>query len=132
MAERPVSQKPVLQKLLLKPGMRAAVLNAPSSYQTILQDAPRDVDLHQRIDAGHFDFIHYFATQREELLREGPRLRETLKPNGILWVSYPKGKAVATDLNRDVVRITLAEVRLEVFSQVAIDDVWSALRARPM
>ena len=122
----------MLHKLLLRPGMRAVVLNAPSSYQAILQDVPRDVDLHQRIDDGRFDFIHCFATRRDELLRESPKLRDALNPNGILWISYPKGKAVATDLNRDVVRTTLAEVRLEAFSQVAIDEVWSALRARPI
>ncbi|HET6318850.1 MAG TPA: hypothetical protein VFG86_20535 [Chloroflexota bacterium] len=127
MAERPApSEKPILQKLLLKSGHRAAVLNAPPSYQSTLQQIP---NVHQELD-GAFDFIHVFATRREELLRDGPKWRAALAPNGLLWLSYPKGKAVKTDLNRDVVRVSLHEVGLETVSQVSIDDVWSALRAK--
>jgi hypothetical protein len=127
MAERSApSEKPILQKLLLKSGQRAAVLNAPPSYQATLQQIP---NVHQELD-GTFDFIHVFATQREELLRHGPKWRAALAANGLLWLSYPKGKAVKTDLNRDVVRVSLQEVGLETVSQVSIDDVWSALRAK--
>ena len=45
-------------------------------------------------------------------------------------MSYPKGKSIKSDLNRDVVRLVLQEVGLETVSQVAIDEVWSALRAK--
>lgn len=48
----------------------------------------------------------------------------------MLWVSYPKGEAIPTDLNRYIVRTTHDGVGLEVVSQVAIDDTWSALRAK--
>jgi hypothetical protein len=122
------SQKPILSKLLLKPGVRAAVLNAPASYAGVLREIPAvatDLD-------GKFGFIHVFATTREELTREAPTWRAALEPNGLLWVSYPKGKSIKTDLNRDVVRTALQEVGLETVSQVAIDDVWSALRAKPV
>ena len=129
MAERAAtSEKPILQKLLLRPGQRAAVLNAPPSYEAVAQQIPEV----QRQLSGSFDFIHVFATQRDELLREGPKWRAALAPNGLLWVSYPKGKALKTDLNRDVVRLALEEVRLETVSQVSIDDTWSALRAKAM
>jgi hypothetical protein len=47
-----------------------------------------------------------------------------------VWISYPKGKALQTDLNRDIVRVTLVPLGLEVVSQVAIDETWSALRAK--
>jgi hypothetical protein len=125
MAERPaVSTRPIADKLLFKPGLRGAVVNAPAGY---VERLGREVG-HQ-LD-GTFDFIQWFATRRDELLRDGPRVREAMAPGGLLWVSYPKGKAVPTDLNRDVVRTTLAEISLEVVSQVAIDEVWSALRAR--
>ena len=43
---------------------------------------------------------------------------------------HPKGKALPTDLNRDIVRVTLEPLGLEVVSQVAIDETWSALRAK--
>jgi hypothetical protein len=127
------SEKPVLQKLLLKAGMRAAVLNAPSSYEPVLdRQLPPDVTVSRQLDSSKYDFIHVFATQREELLRDGPAWRQALESKGVLWVSYPKGKALPTDLNRDVVRLTVQQVGLDTVSQVAIDDTWSALRLKPI
>jgi hypothetical protein len=125
-----MSEKPVLQKLLLKPGARAAVLGAPPSYETVLQQLPPNVDLSRQLN-GSFDFIHAFVTQRDALLRDGPTFRAALNPNGVLWVSYPKGKAIPTDLNRDIVRETVQQVGLDTVSQVAIDETWSALRLKP-
>jgi hypothetical protein len=130
MAERPApSSKPVTQKLLLKGGAHALVLNAPAGY---LDQFPSDVEVEYRLADGPFDFIQLFATRRDQLLAEGPGLRQALKPGGLLWVSYPKARALQTDLNRDIVRATLADAGLEVVTQVAIDDTWSALRAKVM
>ena len=127
MAERPAAwTKPLVQKLLYKPGQRAAVLHAPPGY---IEQFGAGVSTQLE---GTFDFIQAFATRRDELRTDGPMWRAALAANGILWVSYPKGKAVSTDLNRDIVRTTLAEVGLEVVSQIAVDDVWSALRAKRM
>jgi hypothetical protein len=128
MAERLApSTKPVTQKLLLRSGARALVLNAPDGYLDLF---PADVHVERQLGDGQYDFVQLFATERDELLAQGPRLRKALQPQGVLWVSYPKGKALPTDLNRDIVRTTLADVGLEVVSQVAIDETWSALRAK--
>lgn len=130
MAERLApSEKPILQKLLLKSGQRAAVVNAPAEYEATARQIP---GVQRALHGGEFDFVHVFATQRDELLREGPKWRAALAPAGLLWVSYPKGKVVKTNLNRDVVRLALQEVGLETVSQVSIDNVWSALRAKPV
>jgi hypothetical protein len=126
--QRPApSTKPVTQKLLLKPGSRALVLNAPAGY---LDQFPSDVQVERQLASEPYDFIQLFATRRDELLTHGPSLRNALKPTGILWVSYPKGKALPTDLNRDIAGVALQQVGLQTVSQVAIDDVWSALRAK--
>jgi hypothetical protein len=120
------TDKPILQKLLYKPGARAAVLNAPDSYQQQIPDALR------QIDEGQFDFIHVFVTRRDEVARDGPGWRAALKAGGIFWASYPKGKALPTDLNRDSLRLALQGIGLDPVMQVSIDDVWSALRAKPI
>ncbi len=122
-----MSDKPILQKLLLKPGYRAAVLNAPESYYPVLDSFPKDVELVE-VFVGKFDFIHYFATKKAELEREVPDLKEAMKPTTLLWISYPKGKAIPTDLNRDSLAKALAEFGLQPVAMVAIDDVWSAMR----
>jgi hypothetical protein len=124
MAERPSpSTKPILEKLRYSPQQRAIVLNAPASYAPTLSDLP----LEDRLE-GDFDFIHVFVTHRSDVQRDGQRWREALKDDGILWVSYPKGKSIPTDLNRDSLNRALQDHGLQGVSQVAIDDVWSALR----
>jgi hypothetical protein len=128
MAEQPaVSSKPVLEKLRLKPGARALVLHAPAGY---LDQFPKDVQVEQQLGDGPYDFIQLFASRKDDLISLAPKLRAAAKSNGLVWISYPKGKALPTDLNRDVVRVTLEPLGLETVSQVAIDETWSALRAK--
>ncbi len=52
-----------------------------------------------------------------------------LSAPGTLWVAYPKGNR--SDINRDSVWPMLAEHGMRPIAQVALDDVWSALRFRP-
>lgn len=127
-----MAEKPVLQKLLLKPGARAAVLHAPPEYASVLEQLPAGVQLCTSLDGGPFDFVHVFLTRRDDVLREASDLRAALKPGGILWLSYPKGKAMPTDLNRDIVHSTVQQVGFDTVSQVAIDETWSAMRLKPV
>lgn len=46
------------------------------------------------------------------------------------WVAYPKGNR--TDINRDSLWPILAEYAMRPIAQVAVDEVWSALRFRPL
>jgi hypothetical protein len=49
------------------------------------------------------------------------------------WASYPKRSAkVATDLTRDHGWEAFATADWRPVTQVSIDDVWSALRFRPL
>ena len=61
-----------------------------------------------------------------------PRILAAAKPTATIWVSYPKGKSMATDLNRDIVRTTLQPLGLDTIAQIAIDNTWSALRVKPI
>lgn len=63
--------------------------------------------------------------------------RETVAGNAadlsaleILWVAYSKGKR--SDLSRDTLWPILAEHRMRPIGQVALDEVWSAMRFRPL
>jgi hypothetical protein len=48
----------------------------------------------------------------------------------VFWVAYPK--ANRADLNRDTLWPVLGEYGMRPISQVAVDEVWSALRFRPL
>jgi hypothetical protein len=53
-----------------------------------------------------------------------------LKRPDVFWVAYPK--ANRTDINRDSLWPILAKHGMRPITQVAINDVWSALRFRPL
>ncbi len=56
----------------------------------------------------------------------------TLKPDGLLWICYPKGGSrVKTDLNRDILWEEMKKYKLAGVAMVSVDNVWSAMRFRP-
>jgi hypothetical protein len=55
---------------------------------------------------------------------------DDLAEPGAFWVAYPK--ANATDINRETLWPILAEFAMRPAAQVAIDDVWSAMRFRKL
>jgi hypothetical protein len=54
---------------------------------------------------------------------------ELARPD-VLWVAYPK--ANRADINRDTLWPILGEYGMLPVAQVAVDEVWSALRFRPL
>jgi hypothetical protein len=50
----------------------------------------------------------------------------------MVWISYPKKSSrVGSDLSREVVWAAMEGTGWRTVSQIAIDEVWSALRFRP-
>lgn len=119
----------ILKKLRYKPGMRVGVFGAPAGFEAELAAATDIARAHSR--EKNLELVQAFFTRRAHLERNTAHLKRCLGPHGILWVCYPKAKALGTDLNRDVVRATLARAGLDAVALVAVDDVWSALRLKP-
>jgi ribosomal protein L25 (general stress protein Ctc) len=122
----------LIKKLLIKPGMRLAILNPPAGYVEGLGSLPEGAQI--TYDAGGvLDFVQLFIRNRGEYERLGADALRTVKPDGLLWICYPKkSSGVESDLDRDVVWKMLQPTGLRPVTQVAIDDVWSALRFRPV
>lgn len=76
-----------------------------------------------------FDIIHAFTRSRAELVAGLPRLRRSLDPDGMIWVSWPKqASKVPTDVTEDVVRAVALKLDLVDVKVAAIDQVWSGLK----
>jgi hypothetical protein len=71
-----------------------------------------------------------FADDAESLRSVLARHAGSLAAPANLWVAYPKGNR--TDINRDSVWPIVGEHGMRPIGQVALDDVWSALRFRPL
>ncbi len=127
-----MADNPLVKKLLIKPLHRVAVLNAPPGFAERLDGLPDGVDLAEQPD-GIRDIVLVFVTNSGELDRLAQTAINSVKREGVLWVAYPKKSSkVPTDLSRDVSWQPLRGTGFEVVSSIAIDDVWSALRFRPV
>jgi hypothetical protein len=112
----------VAAKLQVKPEQRVAILRAPEGVDLGLSAAP---------DVAGADAVLVFVASRAELEEHGEPLVEAGRRDALAWVAYPKAGQLNTDLNRDVLASLLTERGLRAVRQIAIDDVWSALRVRP-
>ena len=123
---------PLAKRLQIKPGYRVRIYNAPDDYITLLGDLPDGVEI---LDSGDrdFDVVHVFARNSEILNRDAEAALKALKPGGVLWISYPKKSAkVATDMTRDHGWDVLQAAAWRPVTQISVDDIWSALRFRPV
>ena len=107
-------------------------MNAPPGYMDELGDLPNGVKVINEPE-GTFDFVHLFVKNVAELESLGPAAIEAVEYDGLLWMSYPKRSSkVETDITRDVGWDLMAQARLRPVTQVSINEVWSALRFRPL
>ena len=57
------------------------------------------------------------------------RLRDTLAPDAVVWISWPKKAArVATNITEDVVRTVALPLGFVDVKVCAVTDVWSGLK----
>jgi hypothetical protein len=76
------------------------------------------------------DAVVFFTTERRELERKVPALRDKLADDGMLWVAWPKkASKVPTDVTEDVIRdFAVANTDLVDVKVIAIDETWSGLK----
>jgi hypothetical protein len=75
-----------------------------------------------------FDYIHLFVKKQSEFTEHFPKLKEYLNPNGTLWVSWPKGGKLGTDLNIKIVTKLGYDFGLVESTCLSINDIWSGLK----
>ena len=128
MSDAGYSGTPLPKKLGIKTGARVVALNAPRDYRTLVAPWPDGATLAARPDA-KTDLVHLFVVERARLASEANRLREILKPDAVLWVSWPKKAAkVPTDITEDVIREVALPMGWVDVKVCAVDAVWSALK----
>jgi hypothetical protein len=123
----------LMKKLLIKPGDRVLLLNAPPGYQERLIPLPDGGELATAVsDDAFFDLVQLFVRDQAEVEQHAATAMRSVKPGGVLWISYPKqGSGVPTDLTRDNGWDAIRGAGWIGVSMISIDDVWSAMRFRP-
>jgi hypothetical protein len=117
------SGTPLPKKLGIKPESRVLLLDAPEGFDGL--DGVKVV----RRATGTADVILSFHTERRDLERRIPVLRERMEQNGRLWIAWPKKSSkLPTDITENVVRdIALAHALVDN-KVAAVTDVWSGLQ----
>jgi len=122
------SESPLAKKLKLKPGLKAAVLNAPDGY---LKGLKHDSDISTKLN-GKFAWIQIFAKNKKELDSFAPKAAAALKTDSIRWLSFPQGASkIQTDLTRDKGWDVLQTLNLKWITLVSVNENWSAFALRP-
>ena len=76
-----------------------------------------------------YDCIHAFTRRRAEIATHLAHLQSAIKPDGMIWVSWPKkASKMATDVTEDVIRAEALKLDLVDVKVAAIDDTWSGLK----
>lgn len=115
----------IAEKMFVKPFARTYLRNAPGGLLTHIGAVNVQASASLK---GEFDYMHLFVNTRQELAEQFSGLKPHLAEPGALWVSWPKGKQLGTDLNlHEVIRVGYA-LGLVESTCLSIDATWSALR----
>lgn len=115
------------KKLGIKEGFKISLFHQPEYYFDLFTDFPIDVQLINI--KSEVDFIHYFATEEKQLHKDIKKLKDQIKQNGMIWISWPKKSSkVQTDITEDVVRNMALKNGLVDIKVCAVDEIWSGLK----
>jgi len=75
------------------------------------------------------DIVHLFTNYLDELFQELSYLRNLIKPNGAIWVSwYKKAAKLPTEITEDVIRDAALQLGMVDVKVCAVDEKWSGLK----
>ncbi|QVQ54852.1 hypothetical protein J4H86_11985 [Spiractinospora alimapuensis] len=114
----------------VRAGSRAHLVGAPD-VAVAAMELP-DLDLPGEL-AGDFDYLHLFVIRQEDMRASFGGLRDHLRVGGMLWVSWPKGGRLGTDLTmRSVIAIGY-DLNMVESTCLRIDDTWAGIKfTRPL
>lgn len=95
---------------------------------------PKDVDLGdvEVTTSAKADAVLVFVKTLKEVDAKCAPVVALAKKDGLAWAAYPKAGQLGTDLNRDILwKHLLKKATIQGVRQIALDDVWSAMRFRP-
>src|SRR4051812_24776216 len=116
------SSNPLYKKLGLKEGFSIKTIHPPPDYKELLGDISEKIIFKNRASA-NLDLIHFFTNTISELEKELPALKQQIKKNGIIWISwYKKSAGKPTELTENIIRDTALAVGLVDVKVCAVDE----------
>ena len=122
------SGTPLFKKLGLKARQTVKLVNAPAHYEELVGDAYKDLSVKNKATS-NIDVIHFFTNSEKEFKDKLDILRQQIKKDGAIWISWYKTAAKKpTELTEDLIRNHVLEIGLVDVKVCAVDDEWSGLK----
>lgn len=122
------SGTPLAKKLGLKAPLKLLLINAPKEYKSWLGNLPADVKLVTKAKPP-IDASHIFVTASLELDALLSKLRNELKQDGFVWVSWhKKSSRIPTEITEDVIREIALPLGFVDIKVCAVSEQWSGLK----
>jgi len=122
------SGTPLHRKLGIAEGSRVFVRRGPDDYRQLLAPLPSGVVFGKSFSA-QTDIAHFFCLHKADLQADLAEARSVLKPDGIVWISWPKkASKVPTDITENTIRELALPIGFVDVKVCAVDDIWSGLK----
>jgi hypothetical protein len=122
------SGTPLAKKLGVQAGSRLVVIGAPLDYPALLEPLPDGVQFGDSVTQAT-DIVHAFCTRKSELQAWLKAWRGLIRPDAMVWVSWPKKSAnVPTDITEDTIRAVALPLGFVDVKVCAVTEVWSGLK----
>ncbi len=123
------SKNPLFKKLGIKEKYTCHVFNPPKNYFELLENIPLEMKWDDDLHSSSYDFIHVFVQDIDDLESNWNHWKTSLKKNGLIWVSWPKGTSkISTNLNGNIVGEFGLNGGLVDVKVCAVDKDWSGLK----
>ncbi len=132
-AQAGYSGTPLPKKLGLQDGQVAGFVGLPESLEHLLASrafaSVEKVGDLSDFSGKAYDYIHLFTKSGATVDAAISRLRSSIRPDGMIWMSWPKkASKVPTDVTEDVIRDRALQDVLVDVKVCSVDEVWSGLK----
>jgi hypothetical protein len=117
-------------RLQIKPGTLVAILGAGPDCPDLAAAGSLETTANPG-EAGEAGAFIAFALRHADLTSTAGPAVEAARQDKLAWIAYPKAGQLGTDINRDTLARAAAGLGIRPVRQIAIDEIWSALRFRP-
>jgi hypothetical protein len=122
------SGTPLGKKLGIKDGSEIYVVAPPEEYFALIEPIPKGVRIAARVSR-NTDLVHIFTSRRSKLAKALAAYRSTIKPDGAVWVSWPKKSSkIPTDITEDTIREVALPLGFVDIKVCAVTEIWSGLK----
>jgi hypothetical protein len=112
----------ISKKLQIPAGTPIFLVGAPNGFDP-------GVQISKRVGGAA---VLVFAVDSKSLGASARAAIDAAKEDRLSWIAYPKAGQLGTDLNRDRLVEAMKPYGIEGVRLVSLDDVWSAMRFRPI